>query len=283
MIKPGEIQKKAREVGVRDQQIEKDYILSWILQGIAQHGQLSKTIAFKGGTVLKKVYFENYRFSEDLDFTLLDNGISNDQIVEWFAETFEYIRDEANIPLEVIDNNEHEDGGINFYISYVGPLGGLGANKKVKVDISRSETLVFDPVMKNAFLAYTDQEDHKLLCYTLEEVLVEKMRSVMQRMQARDFYDIWYLLEIHEMDIVFYTAEFRTKSESKNIDPAEFHMKLEQRLPQYKGRWQSSLADQIQNLPDFDVVVRGVMRHLKKYAVNISGTTGFRACVCLSE
>jgi uncharacterized protein len=265
MIKPGEIQKKAREVGVRDQQIEKDYILSWILQGIAQHGQLSKTIAFKGGTVLKKVYFENYRFSEDLDFTLLDNGISNDQIVEWFAETFEYIRDEANIPLEVIDNNEHEDGGINFYISYVGPLGGLGANKKVKVDISRSETLVFDPVMKNAFLAYTDQEDHKLLCYTLEEVLVEKMRSVMQRMQARDFYDIWYLLEIHEMDIVFYTAEFRTKSESKNIDPAEFHMKLEQRLPQYKGRWQSSLADQIQNLPDFDVVVRGVMRHLKKF------------------
>ncbi len=264
MIKPREIQKKAREVGVRDQQIEKDYILSWILQGIAQHGQLSKTIVFKGGTVLKKVYFEDYRFSEDLDFTLLDNGISNDQIVEWFAEIFEFIRDEANILLEIIDNKEHEDGGINFYISYVGPLGGLGANKKVKVDISRSETLVFDPVMKKAFLAYTDQEDHELLCYPLEEVLVEKMRSVMQRMQARDFYDIWYLLEIHEMDIDFYTAEFRTKCESKEIHPAEFHKKLEQRLSQYKGRWQSSLADQIQDLLDFDEVVRGVMRHVKK-------------------
>jgi hypothetical protein len=48
MIKPGEIQNKAREVGVRDQQIEKDYILSWILQGIAQHEQLSTTITFKG-------------------------------------------------------------------------------------------------------------------------------------------------------------------------------------------------------------------------------------------
>jgi hypothetical protein len=36
MIKPGEIQKKAREEVVRDQQIEKDYMLSWILQGIAQ-------------------------------------------------------------------------------------------------------------------------------------------------------------------------------------------------------------------------------------------------------
>lgn len=264
MIKPGEIQNKAREVGVRDQQIEKDYILSWILQGIAQHEHLSTSIVFKGGTVLKKVYFEDYRFSEDLDFTLLDNEISNEQIFGWFAGVFEYIRDEANIPLEIMDNNEHEDGGINFYISYVGPLGGLGANKKVKVDISRSETLVFDPVMKKAFPAYTDQEDHELLCYPLEEVLVEKMRSVMQRMQARDFYDIWYLLEIHEMYIDFYAAEFRSKCESKEIDPTEFHKKLEQRLPQYKGRWQSSLADQIQDLPDFDQVVRGVMRHLKK-------------------
>lgn len=264
MIKPGEIQKKARELGVRDQQIEKDYILSWILQGIAQHERLSKTIVFKGGTVLKKVYFKDYRFSEDLDFTLLNNEISNDQIFEWFREVFEYVRNEANIPLEIIDNNEHEDGGINFYIIYVGPLGGTGANKKVKVDISRSESLVFDPVLKEVFWGYTDQEDHKLLCYRLEDVLVEKMRSVMQRMQARDFYDIWYLLEIHEMDIDFYLAEFRTKCESKEINPSEFHNKLEQRLPQYKGRWQSSLVDQIQDLPDFDEVVREVMRHLKK-------------------
>ena len=182
MIKPGEIQQKTRAVGVRDQQIEKDYILSWILKGIAQHEQLSKVIVFKGGTVLKKIYFEDYRFSEDLDFTLINNEISNEQIFEWFRETFDYIKEEANIPLEIIDNNEHEDGGINFYISYFGPLGGQGNNKQVKIDISRSEQLVFEPVMKDVFIDYTDMEEHQLLCYPLEEVLVEKMRSVMQRM-----------------------------------------------------------------------------------------------------
>ena len=263
MIKPGEIQNKAREVGVRDQQIEKDYILSWILQGIAQHEQLSTTIVFKGGTVLKKVYFEDYRFSEDLDFTLLNNDISNEQIFEWFSELFEYIQDEANIPLAIIDNNKHEDGGINFYISYVGPLGGIGAKKRVKVDISRSEKLQFEPVMQGSFLGYSDQEEHELLCYPLEEVLVEKLRSVMQRMQARDFYDIWYLLEIHEMNVAFFSNEFRSKCESKDIDPTDFHNKLAQRLPQYKGRWESSMLDQIHGLPDFDQVVREVMRHLK--------------------
>jgi len=65
MIKPGEIQQKANAVGVRDQQIEKDYILSWILFGISKQEKLSSSIVFKGGTLLKKVYFDDYRFSED--------------------------------------------------------------------------------------------------------------------------------------------------------------------------------------------------------------------------
>ncbi len=142
------------------------------------------------------MYFEDYRFSEDLDFTLLKNEISNQQIFDYFNEVFEYVKEEANIPLEIIDDNEHEDGGIYFYISYIGPLGGMGAHKSVKVDISKSEELQFEPINKDVFLTYTDQEEHKLLCYTLEEILVEKLRSIMQRMQARDFYDIWYLLEI---------------------------------------------------------------------------------------
>lgn len=264
MIKPGEIQQRANSVGVRDQQIEKDYILSWILFGIAKHGQLSKGIVFKGGTVLKKVYFEDYRFSEDLDFTLLNAEISNEQIFSWFKEVFEFIKDEANIPLDIIDNNEHEDGGINFYISYIGPLGGQGDNKRVKVDISRSEQLVFEPVMNDVIIGYTDLEEHQLLCYPLEEVLVEKMRSVMQRMQARDFYDIWYLLEEHEMDADFYISEFEAKCKSKDLKHTDFPKKLDERLPQYKGRWKSSMSEQIKDLPDFEQVEREVKKHIKK-------------------
>ncbi|MFA6400342.1 MAG: nucleotidyl transferase AbiEii/AbiGii toxin family protein [Salinivirgaceae bacterium] len=264
MIKPSEIQNKARAIVVRDQQIEKDYVLSWILQGIAENENLAKALVFKGGTVLKKAYFKDYRFSEDLDFTLLNDEITNDQIFQWFEEIFGYIREETNIPLEVIDNNEHEDGGINFYISYIGPLGGQGNNKRVKIDISRSEKLVFAPVSQKMILNYSDQEEHKLLCYPLEEVLVEKLRSVMQRMQARDFYDIWYLLEIHEMDVDFYINEFKEKCECKGLNPSEFHKKLEQRLPQYKGRWQKSMNDQIKDLPDFGKVEREVQKHIRK-------------------
>jgi predicted nucleotidyltransferase component of viral defense system len=264
MIKSGEIQQKARKIGVRDQQIEKDYVLSWILFGIANHEQLTKVIVFKGGTVLKKVYFEDYRFSEDLDFTLLINETKNEKIFAWFKEAFEFIKEEANIPLEIVSDNAHEDGGINFYVNYIGPLGGQGSNKKIKIDISRSEQLVFEPVIKSVFTDYSDLEEHKLLCYPLEEILVEKMRSIMQRMQARDFYDIWYLLEIHEMEIDFYVNEFKVKCKNKDLQATDFPNKLIERIPQYKGRWQSSLKEQIKDLPDFEQVVRVIQRRIKR-------------------
>jgi len=263
MIKPGEIQKKATTAGVRDPQIEKDYILSWILKGISQHKELSQLLVFKGGTVLKKFYFENYRFSEDLDFTIKNSEIANEQLFAWFDEVFEYIKEEANIPLKIIDDNEHEDGGINFYIGYVGPLGGLGSNKRVKVDISKSELMLFNPVTKTSFKEYSDLEPFDLSCYTLDEVLVEKMRAVMQRMQARDYYDIWYLLAKHGMDADYFKAEFEAKCKHKKLNSADFFSKLTQRLPQYKARWVSSMNEQIKDLPDFEKIDREVQRKLK--------------------
>jgi len=263
MIKPGEIQQKAREAGIRDQQIEKDYVLSWILKGIAQHVQLSKYLVFKGGTVLKKVYFENYRYSEDLDFTLINNETPNELLLSWFKETFAYVKEESNIPLEIIEISGNAKDGLNFYISYIGPLGGQGNNKSVKIDISRNEKMEFKPKINAVITSYTDIEKHDLLCYTLEEILIEKMRSVMQRMQARDFYDIWYLLEHYGMEIGFHMSEFNKKCESKNLNSKDFLKKLKERVPQYRGRWQSSMKDQINDLPDFDKVEREINRHLK--------------------
>jgi len=84
MIHPKEINAVAKRYKLKDTQIEKDYVLSWMLLGISKNPILSYNLAFKGGTVLKKVYFPDYRFSEDLDFTLLDNGIMNEDLLAEF-------------------------------------------------------------------------------------------------------------------------------------------------------------------------------------------------------
>lgn len=262
MIKPTEIKQYARKGGVRDTQIEKDYILTWILYGISKHEQLSKVLAFKGGTVLKKVYIEDYRYSEDLDFTLLDDALTNEELFSAFEKLFEVVKEEANITLQKIDDTEHESGSINFYIGYTGPLG--GTKRQVKIDITRKEVLEFEPLMKLIFIHYSDLEEFQILSYALEEVLIEKMCALMGRTQPRDLYDLWYLLEYEKMDIRHNWLEFERKAKSKGHTPAAFREKVESKLNGFKGRWEGSLASQIKDLPDFELVIRELDKHFRR-------------------
>jgi uncharacterized protein len=264
MIRPGEIQQVARKVSVRDTQIEKDYILSWILYGMSKHVRMSKILAFKGGTVLKKVYFEEYRYSEDLDFTLLEDGILNDEIFADFREVFDWVRREGNITLQLAEDAEHESGSINFYIAYTGPLGGGSINKKVKVDITRKEVIEFPAILKPVFIHYSDLKDFEVLCYPLEEVLIEKMCALMGRTQPRDLYDLWYLLEYDKMDITYSWPEFARKAKNKGHLSSAFKEKVQAKMNSFRGRWQGSLSSQIRDLPDFDLVVRELNKHLRK-------------------
>ena len=219
-------------------------------------------LAFKGGTVLKKIYIEDYRYSEDLDFTLLQETLSNEELLGDFEKIFEFIKEETNISLQQIEYTEHESGTINFYIGYAGPLG--GTNKLVKIDITRKEKLEFEPVMKPAFFHYSDLAALQVLSYTLEEVLIQKMCALMGRTQPRDLYDLWYLLEYEKMDIKQSWPEFERKAKNKGHTPKSFRVNVESKLDGFKGRWQGSLASQIKDLPDFDLVVRELNKHFRK-------------------
>ena len=72
MIKKNEIQSVAKTFSLPQNSIEKDYILSWLLAGIYNRQALKDQWVFKGDTCIKKCFIETYRFSEDLDFTILD-------------------------------------------------------------------------------------------------------------------------------------------------------------------------------------------------------------------
>ena len=102
MIKKIEILTKAKELNLKPDIVEKDYVLNWILAGIAADPVLSKSQIFKGGTCLKKCFFENYRFSEDLDFTLTDQETLNS---EFLAAQFNQIAKGKTIIIATHDTN----------------------------------------------------------------------------------------------------------------------------------------------------------------------------------
>ncbi|MBW1802624.1 MAG: nucleotidyl transferase AbiEii/AbiGii toxin family protein [Deltaproteobacteria bacterium] len=63
------LQEARKRLGIPWEVLERDYVLSWILAGVSRVDGLRDTLIFKGGTALKKCFFGNYRFSEDLDFS----------------------------------------------------------------------------------------------------------------------------------------------------------------------------------------------------------------------
>ena len=184
MLRGKDIQAIAGREKVRDTQIEKDYVITWLLWGIARHHLLKTGMVFKGGTVLKKAYFENYRFSEDLDFTLISE-LTDEQIRTAFIQSLEWIEEESAIQFKMSEFERHQSGSIAFYIFFVASLGGRMDSKSVKIDITRGEKLLFQPIERLIFKSYIDLEndDFSLFCYPLEEVMVEKLVALMGRTQ----------------------------------------------------------------------------------------------------
>jgi predicted nucleotidyltransferase component of viral defense system len=66
---PQLIRSVTRQKHIQQYIIEKDYALSYLLAAIVHTNGLGENLVLKDGTALKKLYFADYRFSEDLDYS----------------------------------------------------------------------------------------------------------------------------------------------------------------------------------------------------------------------
>jgi predicted nucleotidyltransferase component of viral defense system len=100
MISKQEIMDLTREFSLGAETVEKDYVLGWLLAGIANQPELLDQWVFKGGTCLKKCYFETYRFSEDLDYTLVNaKHVDENFLVNCFYNIADWIYDSSGIEI----------------------------------------------------------------------------------------------------------------------------------------------------------------------------------------
>src|SRR5580658_4391130 len=129
MIDRREILEAASSFSLLPSIVEKDYVLGWMLAGINAHDELGESWVFKGGTCLKKCYFETYRFSEDLDFTLPDaSHLDIAFLTPTFREIGAWVYDQTGIELppdkvhfEIFQNRRGRPAG-QGKISYRGPI-----------------------------------------------------------------------------------------------------------------------------------------------------------------
>jgi predicted nucleotidyltransferase component of viral defense system len=87
----------AKEGGRRipESVLERDYCLAWFLAALAE-SDLKTALGFKGGTALKRCYFGDYRFSEDLDFTLTA-PVKSDELKARLEPVYATVRESSGI------------------------------------------------------------------------------------------------------------------------------------------------------------------------------------------
>lgn len=200
MIDRREVLTAAANLGLLPNIVEKDYVLGWVLAGIFKHPALADNWVFKGGTCLKKCYFETYRFSEDLDFTLTDESQLNvDFLVATLREVSQWVYEQTGIELphdkitlEVFQNRRNRPAG-QGRISYRGPIAPASEDlPRIKLDLTADEVLVLPPVERPVSHPYSDYPEGGFIarCYGYEEVFAEKMRALSERGRPRDLYDV---------------------------------------------------------------------------------------------
>ncbi len=180
--------------------IERDYLLGWLLAGIANHEALRQTWIFKGGTCLRKCYYETYRFSEDLDFTIVDGGPEEpDDLLRIFGEIAAWVSEESGIELMLDDKsfqrrkNKREHPTTQGRIAYRGPNGNPSM-PKVKLDLTSDEVLVDMPDLRHIQHPYSDSPPVEgVLCYSIAELFGEKLRALAERCRPRDLYDVVHM------------------------------------------------------------------------------------------
>jgi len=266
MISSAEVAKLAHSLGVGDRVIEKDYVLSWLLVAIAESG-LKPALAFKGGTALKRVYYPDYRFSEDLDFTFCAD-LSHEGLVSAFEALWPALARRVNLTLALHSAEQSVLGSTTLLVDYVGPLRARLGSRQLKVDITRGERLLYPLTERPLHAPYSDfPVGVKALAYTLEEILTEKLCALIGRVEPRDLYDVYCLLEAGDVEMASLPASFVAKCQHKGYDPARLEDVMTRRVETVRRLWQVRLAVQVVDLPHVDAVVRTVQRHLRRWAL----------------
>lgn len=205
MISEAEVRRIAAATKVDPMVIDLDYSLGWFLLGMRKTSTSLGGLIFKGGTCLRKCYFPDYRFSEDLDFTAT-NHLSPTEVEGWITKSVDWISDHDGpdfrvqpIHFEVVDD-EYGSESYQARIYYRGPLRWGGSPRTVKLDVTRAEKILLPVNEKQIIHPYSDQvsfDDIDLPCYCLEEVIAEKIRAVGGQRRfavSRDLYDIYNLV-----------------------------------------------------------------------------------------
>ena len=258
MIDYLQVQRLSLKNNISPEIIEKDYFIELVLFYFSKNSSLCENFVFRGGTALKKVYFPEYRFSEDLDF-VIDSQKEINVYQERIIQILQKIS--TDYPIKIDNRFIFERDQLQLFIVYdiIPDIKGI---KELKVDILK-DYYIPKHERKRLLFSYPEFENKNsiLETYALESVVCDKIGRILDvDNEPRDLYDLWYLLKLN-LEIKIVRKEFKNKYGYKILIP---NLLREIVKDDYKQNWENRLIHQIIDLPDFKVVIENLNSMIKE-------------------
>ena len=224
---------------------EKEYLQYIFLNAISKY---SDNFVFKGGTCLRIIYGLE-RASEDLDFStnLKPNEVK--EKVNKILNDFSFL----NISYEIYSTKEYK-GNLRIEVRFKGPLfnGRQSSTNTLKIDFNKQK--VSNKTIKVVSKLFSDVPLFTISALEEGEILIEKIRALINRSEPRDLYDIWILFN-KGLKIDKKLLNVKLKEESSKLSALKYPSKQE---------YEISLKNLVNNLPDYEDVKKYVEIEMKK-------------------
>lgn len=273
----------ARRLMIPYETILKDYAIGHLLSAIAHVSVVADSLVMKGGTALKKLWFGDYRFSEDLDFSA-DGGPRRSELeaalrmVATRAEERLSARGPFDVLVErTVHRDPHPQGQESFAFRVQFPWQRRPLCL-VKLEVTIDEPILLPAPMRPVLHEYDEELTGVIRAYCLEEIVAEKLRALLQsearrgergwaRPRCRDFYDLWSILvnPASALDRVGVRRILPAKCAVRGVSfegAADFFpFGL---LDVVRSGWEGDLGPLVRHLPPADQVIQEVRRQVEE-------------------
>ncbi len=231
--------------------IEKDHAITAALL-ILSNTRVSEMLVFKGGTAIKKMYYPEARFSEDLDFdcphdlardlrkAIEKPLIENQERVNFTGVRLEESRAELGRRLSI----QYKDSN--------------GYPNSIKLDLAFREK----PIMRARKMLVKNPygiENATIATMDIREIMAEKLRALVHVRKARHLYDLWFLLRKHIM------TTRKLVNGKLSIYAEKFEMDtLQSSINEVERDWQTDLEALVFEVPKFSRVRLDVIDAFQK-------------------
>ena len=275
-----QIRNLRESTGIGWEIIEQDYILSWVLFGISSLAPLKSTLIFKGGTALKKCYFGDYRFSQDLDFSVQGEYPSGNRLFQLIEEACQIAQkhsDDVDFQCKKYpEKSPHPEGQEAFVVNARLPWQ-RDFSTSIKVEVTTKELIVLPPQERLILHQYNEELNGKILTYQVEEIIAEKIRAILQfakklhergwgRSRVRDYYDLWRIFNEYGPEIKkeILPSLVQQKCAIKDVNFSCVADLFQKRLLEFLEEWNRWLEPIVPVVPEKDLVIEELKKHLHR-------------------